>query len=155
LRRAFALTAALAALAAGCGGGDDGGGGEPLSKPQGGEPLSKPQYVARAEAICAQGDARLSAALQKEFPAGPPASKAAVEHATADIIVPALSGEVSRLRRLPPPRGDEQRVGAIYDAIDSSLEAIKADPNQTIVGDPFAKPQALADAYGLKKCGSS
>jgi hypothetical protein len=139
------LAAALAVCSAGCGGGGDGGGEAPLAKQA---------YVTRADAICGQGDARLSAALQKEYPAGPPASKGAVEHATADIIVPALAEEVSRLRALPPPHGDEQRVAAIYDAIDSSLEAIKADPKQTIVGDPFAKAQALADAYGLKKCGS-
>ena len=143
MRRAVApALAALAVCAAGCGG----GGGE--------APLAKQAYVARADAICGQGDARLSAALQKEFPTGPPATKAAVEHATADIIVPALAEEVSRLRALPPPRADEQRVAAIYDAIDSSLAEIKSDPQQTIVGDPFAKSQALADAYGLKKCGS-
>jgi hypothetical protein len=145
-RATASLLAAAALVTGGCGGGGDGGGQAPLSREA---------YVARAEAICAQGDARLSAALQKEFPAGPPASKGAVEHATADIIVPALSEQVSRLRELPPPRGEEQRVAAIYDAIDSSLEAIRADPKQTIVGDPFAKAQALADANGLKKCGSS
>lgn len=152
MRRAAAslLATVLAAGAAGCGGGGDGGAGDAGAE----APLPKQAYVARAEAICAQGDAHLSAALQKEFPAGPPASKAAVEHATADIIVPALTEEVSRLRALPPPQGDDQRVAAIYDAIDSSLTEIKSDPQQTIVGDPFAKSQALADGYGMKKCGS-
>ncbi len=129
-------------LAVGCGGGD--------SSSDEAAP-DKATYVAEADAICAAGRSTIEAIVQ-DLPAEieAPESQAAI----TDEIVPLYRDQVARLRALTPPEGDEEKVAAIYDAVDSAVDTAEADPKALGQADPFTEANRLAVEYGFEACGS-
>ena len=131
--------AAIAALVcAGCGGGS--------------EHLSKPEFVRRANAICKRTAAERDRTERRRF--GTSLSKAELAKFAGDVLVPSDEREISQIRDLAAPKGDEAEVKAILDARQAGVDRIKADPAGfgSYRKSPFDRADRLARAYGLTDC---
>ena len=140
----LAVLAAVALVATGCG----------SSK----KSISKAEFLRKGNAICAQGNKEIQAEAQKRFPnqKGRP-SNAQLKSFATEVVIPSVEKQVSKLKDLGAPKGDKDKVNAIWAAADEGIAKTKQDPLSVAVenGGPFAKANKLANAYGLKVCGSS
>ena len=149
LKKAAVLTLVAVAFA-GCGDDDDNGSG-------GGESLSKAEYIKRGDRICREGDREIARATEEKFGGrteDPPDEE--VADFVLDEVIPNIEGQISDLRDLPAPEGDEDTVNAIYDEADKSIDAVKDDPEKAVAEgaeNPFAEANKLARDYGFEHCG--
>jgi len=134
-------------LLAGCGSGDDSSSTEAA--------LSKPAYVKQANAICKKAADKINTAGSQQFGNKQP-TEAELAKFVNDTAVPAFDDELSQLRDLPPPSGDEDTVNAIYDAAQDGADALKENPSILLENNPAAFQEAnkLAKDYGLDVCAS-
>lgn len=140
--------AALVALVAvsGCGGGGDS------------TSVTKAQYVKQVNALCKKEEEKrfgeLMAKGQKleEEAKGKPISTKTKEEALLSLL-PSYEKTVEQLRSLDAPAGDEEKVEAIYDAMDEAGEKMRENPGTALVSEvAFSKANKLTKAYGLT-CG--
>ena len=132
------LTGAL--FIAGCGGGDDA--------------LTKSEFLKQGNAICKKGNQDIDKAANQTFEKGQEPTKAQVTKFAEDTLIPSVDEQISGLRDLNPPSADEDKVNAILDEAESSLDKVKADPSLFASNqDPFKKANQMANAYGLTECG--
>lgn len=143
---ALLALAASVALVAGCGGG-------------GGDRLSKEEYIAAADAICAEANSSIDAL-------GEP-----TEETFDDYITKAeeISREqLDKLRALKPPADDEATLNRAYDLVEQQIalavkasEALKNQDQAAIekasaeIDTLNAEADKIANDYGLKECGQS
>jgi hypothetical protein len=142
---ALVLALVAAGALAGCGGGDDSNDNDPKSV-----------YVKRADQICALGTFRIGSESRRRFGNTQPTSTQQVQLAR-QVVVPTLQQVLDKLRALPPPAGDKQRVNAVFDALQASIDNLRANPDliaQPNAGGAFDQPNRLARAYGFHQCGS-
>jgi hypothetical protein len=136
------------ALLAGCGGGDD--------SSSTAAALTKAEYLKQGNEICRQAAHEINTKAQAEFGNQPP-SKQEFSTFITDTALPISEQEISDLRDLPPPAGDEDTVNGIYDAANEGLAKIKDDPILASQGDDaggaFTESNKLAKDYGLTTCG--
>lgn len=140
-----ALLAATALIAAGCGGSDDSSDSD--------EPApTQAAYITEADAICA-ADAKTIQGLQADLPSND-INDPAVQEIITNEVLPVYQEQLTKLRELTPPEGDEDATAAIYDELDTALQAIEDDP--AAIGDQsnFTAANDLANEYGLTECGS-
>ena len=151
---AAAVIAVAALVGAGCGGDDETSGG--------GETLTKQEWIAKADAICADAQER----IQKLGDPGADLGKLAELTGDAKEII---EDEVAAMRDLKPPTGDEQQIDAMLAQVEKGSEAFEALIEAASSGDiaklqeitaegsDFSKASAEADRlakeYGLTKCG--
>jgi hypothetical protein len=162
LLAATTLALATGSIAAGCGGDDNtttvsGASGATGAQ---GAPLSKDAFLAKANAICKQGDQDISQAGKQFFQSlglsgnQQPSAEQLQQFAT-ETLVPKVQAQISAIEALPAPSGDEDQVTAITDSAQQSLDKIKADPSLLEASggdDPFANTDKLAKDYGLDEC---
>jgi hypothetical protein len=162
LLAATTLALATGSIAAGCGGDDNtttvsGASGATGAQ---GAPLSKDAFLAKANAICKQGDQDISQAGKQFFKSlglsqnQQPSADQFKQFAT-QTLVPKVQAQISAIEALPAPSGDEDQVTAITDSAQQSLDKIKADPSLLEASggdDPFANTDKLAKDYGLDEC---
>ena len=145
----WSATVGAAAAVAACGGDDDKG-------------LSKAEFVKRANAICAQANARGEQLAKTAFrnPARPrPEELQAVlrEAVTVNRKV------ISDLRALKPPEADRSQIDAILAAGERSTTAYEQASRSPQASaelfektgtpqDPSAEADRLAGQYGLSEC---
>lgn len=141
--RALALASVLlvAALVAGCGG---------SSKPK----VTKADFVAKANAVCAAGNARLEKAPHPNTEHPSPAQIAAFVNAA---FVPNIQYQINSIRALAPPTGEEAKVTHMLDVAQEGLDKVKANPQSlaTPGEHPFGEFASLAHSYGLTQCASN
>jgi hypothetical protein len=145
-RRAIAIAAALVVGlgAAGCGGGSD--------NPNGNPPLSKRTFLFMGNAICRQGNGRLSAAEHKVFGNKPP-SEAKIADYVQTEFAPIVQRQIDDIRTVGLPAGTEDQVSQILDTAQQDLDKVKSDPSLLLNSpDAFASFKKLAHPYGLTKC---
>ena len=125
---------------AGCGGGSD-------------ETVTKTDFVRQGNTVCGkwqQARGRIFREQGQKFK--PPITQAKQEKVILTVLQPyetALQG----LKELDPPKGEEEKVEAIIEAIEDGVNQAKANPGTLISSDaPFSKSNKLAEAYGLKEC---
>ena len=137
------------ALLAGCGGGDDS---------SSTEALSKSAYLKQGNEICRNAAHEINTKAQAEFGTQQQPSKEEFSSFITDTALPISEQEISDLRDLPPPAGDEDTVNAIYDAADEGLAKVKDDPTLAAqggdAGGAFTESNKLAKDYGLTTCAS-
>ena len=140
-----AIATALAALAlAGCGGGGSKAGPAP----------TKAQFSRQMGTTCSRAYAKLAVAGRKFFKSGRATDRQFVERK----VLPILGGELlGELRRLTPPKGDRETIGAILAGGDNGLARLRQRPRllRAAAGsasDPFRDFSRLARGYGLKQC---
>lgn len=141
---ACAAAIVLALTAAGCGSSDDS---------SGDDSITKAEFVTQANAICAESNKSINAAEKDAFSGGQP-TQADVENFVNDTVIPEVESQITDIRALEVPDGEEDQINAILDAAESGLEEAKSDPaamagNQT---DPFAEANKLAGEYGMTEC---
>ena len=147
----LAATLALVVVAAGCG--------SSKSKSTVTTPaLTKSEFLKRGNAICKKGNQQINQVAHKVFPnrkARP--SRAQVTKFATGTIIPSVQSQISGVKALGAPKGDEAKVNAIVTTAQAALDRAKKDPlvlTTSSKRDPFAKANKLAKAYGLTVCGS-
>jgi hypothetical protein len=149
--RVFSAFAALAlvASAVGCGGGGDAA------------PLTKAQFIKQADAICLHSAGRFQTLFNRFMQTTPdprlPADRPLKQwtEIVETVFAPVKEQELEELRALGAPRGDEQRIEAIFAAIEDGLKEVEEDPTvESDTEEQFEKSSRLARAYGLTVCGA-
>jgi hypothetical protein len=140
-----ALIALLAIVPAGCG----------SDKSDSAKAPTKAEFLKKGNAICRAGSHKIDVAGKKIFTQGKPSAAKLNEFATKTLI-PGVQAQVSGIKNLTPPKGDEAKVKAITDSAQQALDKGKANPALLVSDktDPFAKTNKMATAYGLKACGA-
>jgi ABC-type phosphate/phosphonate transport system substrate-binding protein len=149
-----AVVAAL--LVAGCGGGSDDSSSSANSP-------SKKEFTVKADAICQKASERMQAQLFKVLRKDKVNGKLK-KPSLADnkkfivaVLIPSLKQEISELKALGAPEGDEERVDAIVEALEEGLETAEGNPEAVAAGSSdmvFGIASRLAGEYGLQVCGS-
>jgi hypothetical protein len=138
---------ALAAIAVGCG-----SSGNSTSTATA---LTKDEFVKQANAICHNSNQQINAEGDQLF-GQEHQTQAELNHYTLSSVVPGIEKQISELRALIPPAGDEATVNAMLDAVEQGNEELKAHPEQLTQGDDaggaFAEANKLTNDYGLTVC---
>lgn len=139
----------VALLVAGCGGGDD----------SSSESISKEEFIAKADAICKQGNERMEAGftkLLKDVKNVTKLKKAEYEEIVDEVMVPSIEREIEELRALGVPAGDEERVEAMLTALEEGKETAERNPEAVNASSDavFGIAARIASEYGLEVCGS-
>jgi hypothetical protein len=143
LSATLAITAVLAlgAIAAGCGSSDD---------DSSTSALTKTEWIAKADAICKQGNQQIEQAAQQQFGNGKPTA-ADVRQFGVGTALPNTQTQVDKIRALGAPSGDEDQVNKILDTVQADIDKAKAAGD--VEDSTFADGNALAKQYGLEVCG--
>lgn len=149
LRTLVAGTAALACLTlAGCG--DEA---EPDAAPSA-PPLTKAQLIAKGDAICRAGNARLEKAdarVLAQWGGDPTAAQA--RSYVVKTMVPELRRQVRELRALVPPDANAPAYDLMLDELGAVLDRAEKAPLETVAEKrPFAKANRIAKKLGFKVC---
>ena len=140
------LAAVTALVVAGCGGGGD----DSTSTSS----LAKPAWIAKADAICKQGNQEIQQAANEQFgKQSQQPTDAQVQQFTNESVVPSVQKQIDQIRDLGAPSGDEDQVNKILDTVQADIDKTKSVT--TLAGDPFADGNAIAAQYGLTVCGQS
>ncbi len=110
--------------------------------------ITKAEFVAKGNAICGKADPLLSAAGAK-LEAQPP--KAEVEALVKGTYVPAIQAQITAIKALGVPAGEETTVANMLALAQADLEKITADP-ALVATDVFADFAKVAHPYGLTAC---
>jgi hypothetical protein len=166
----FAGLAFLAGAAFGCGGGDDHVDLGTVSLAP-----SRADYISRADGVCGLyqdrierngrdrlglhgGDFRVLESGRIVFKPGRRPPDAEILGFISEIAVPELQAQLTELRALEPPSGDEAQVAAIYDAAGRATAALAADPRLALdearMQALFTAPLRSARRYGFRVCGA-
>lgn len=147
MRKHCAILIALLATgaAAGCGGDEE-------------EPLSKAEYIKQGDVICKKANETIEKEAEETFADLGPREMPSEEQLTAfveDVAVPNVESQISDLRALAAPEGDEDELDKIYEDVDTALAEVEEDPATIVEGDndPFQEPNEAARGYGFKECG--
>jgi hypothetical protein len=137
---AFAIGSALAI--AGCGGSS--------SKSSA---ITKSQFVSKANAICAAGNQKTSAAAAK---LGNNPSKSQILNYATGVLIPSIQSQIDAIRALGAPPGDQATVSNFMDLAQADLNKLKGNPTLIVTGGPalFHDFAVKAHAYGLTQCAS-
>jgi hypothetical protein len=133
----------VALIVAGCGGGDDNSDTTTVS-------LTKAEWIAKADAICQQGNQEIGQAAQQQFGNQKPTADE-VKQFGVGTALPNTQTQVDKIRALGAPSGDEDEVNKILDTVQADID--KAKSAGDVEDSTFADGNALAKQYGLKVCG--
>jgi len=140
------LAAVTALVVAGCGGGGD----DSTSTSS----LAKPAWIAKADAICQQGNQEIEQAANEQFgKQEQEPSDEQIQQFTNATVLPSVQSQIDQIKDLGAPSGDEDQVNKILDTVQADIDKTKSAT--TLPDDPFADGNALATQYGLKVCGQS
>jgi hypothetical protein len=122
-----------------------------------GQAPAKASFIAAADAICAERNAKVNEALGAVMAGGEP-EPAAVQAALRQAL-DASERQIRDLRALPVPSGDEQAIDALLDEsgqVAASLRAriatLQGAMEVVEASDPFAAVNEKAAAYGFVDC---
>jgi hypothetical protein len=115
-----------------------------------GSTISKSEFVSRANAICVKGNAATKAAGAKL--GSSPAEKQIVAY-VREVEVPAVEAQISAIRALGAPAGDQATIARMLDLAKAAVERVKAVPTILTTGqNVFAQFAKVAHPYGLSSC---
>ena len=139
------LAAVTALVVAGCGGGGD----DSTSTSS----LAKPAWIAKADAICQQGNQEIEQAANEQFgKQNQEPTDAQIQQFTNESVVPSVQRQIDEIRDLGAPSGDEDQVNKILDTVQADID--KAKSAGDVENSTLADGNALAKQYGLKVCGA-
>ncbi|MGA7396860.1 MAG: hypothetical protein WBW62_05365, partial [Solirubrobacterales bacterium] len=69
--------------------------------------------------------------------------------------LPELKDEVSKIKDLTPPDGDEGTIDELIASLDDGIDEMESDPGALLEegSDPLDQATTQAQDYGLKVCG--
>jgi ABC-type phosphate/phosphonate transport system substrate-binding protein len=140
---------AVALVVAGCGGSSD----ADVSTSS----ISKAQFIKKADAVCTQGNKRMEVAFAKflrENKNVKHPSKADYEELVGKVVVPNLGREIKEIRAIGVPGDDQDKVGAILEALEEGLETAEGNPRVAVTSSQavYGISSRLAKEYGLVVC---
>ncbi len=137
----LALTASVALAACG---GDDGS-----------DAPTKSEFIAEADAICAQGDEEIQKAGEEQFGDEAPNREDLVAFAE-DTVIPNIEQQATDLRELTPPEGDEKTIESLLDSLDDGVSELADDPAAAVESqqNPLVDANEQAREYSLTSCGN-
>jgi hypothetical protein len=118
----------------------------------------KADFVTQANNVCTDYNSKVEDAAANVSADTPQAQQVDLLQTK---IIPLMRQEVTDLRNLKPPAGDENEVAAIFNALSTGLDnasnELKTNPKHALSTsyDPFAQADKLASTYGLTDCTSS
>ena len=118
----------------------------------GGAALTKEQWIAKADAICAPGQQKISQAVNDLY-SGPTPSQADLDHYAKDVLAATVQGDIDKIGDLPVPEGNEEQIDRILQAAQDGVDQLEAQGLDRSAGGPFIEANLLAQHYGLKTCG--
>lgn len=156
------VVAALLLALVGCGGGSSG---EATAEqvPR----WSKAKFAAKLGDICQEHTDHQVVAIEKfdkkhGWPYGPAhekASDAQTEKELVMVILPIVRDNIHDLRnKLHPPRSEEAKLDAFYEALEHGIEVSAEDPSWVTGStskEPFMRARALSLALGTPLCGQA
>jgi hypothetical protein len=112
--------------------------------------LSKSAFLAKANAICTQGNQKQEAAGKA---LGEQPSQAQIATYVSSSFAPNIQAQIDGVRALGAPSGDDAAVTNMLDIAQADLNKVKANP-ALLAGntDQFANFAKLAHPYGLVDC---
>jgi hypothetical protein len=115
--------------------------------------LTKADFLARGNAICTNGNKVTDAAASK---LGKSPSKAQVVASVKSTTVPSIQAQITAIRALGAPSGDEATVTKFLDLAQADLNKIKSNPAVLFSNvNSFADFAKIAHPYGLTACAKS
>lgn len=114
--------------------------------------LSKSQFLARGNAICAQGNQRFGPA---DKALGNQPTTAQITAFVTSTLAPDIQSQIDGLRALDAPAGDQATVSNMLGVAQTDLDKIKTNPALLAGGAGFAEFAHLAHPYGLTACAAS
>jgi hypothetical protein len=112
--------------------------------------ITKAEFVRKANAICAKGNAKNKAAGAK---LGAEPAEAQVVAFVKNTEVPAVQAQIKALKALGAPPGDEATVAKMLTLAQAAVNAVKARPAIVTSGaNVFARFASVAHPYGLVSC---
>ena len=139
---ATVLTVVLLLGAAGCGGSNR------SSTSTSPAAITKAEFVAKANAICGNGDPALLAAGVTLASHSSQAQAAALVRGT---YVPTIEAQIDGVRALGTPSGEEAAVTSMLNLAQADLNRLKSKP-ALVRTDVFADFARVAHPYGLTAC---
>lgn len=136
------LIAGLLAFA-GCGGGD-----ETTS-------LTKAEFTEQANAACKEHSKERDELFKKVSNELDPSevTRKDQEMLISEVLLPPYEKNIESLESLGAPEGDEEKIEALIEAMEGSVEKVEAQPLVALrTTSQFAEPNALAKKYGLDDC---
>ena len=112
--------------------------------------LTKAVFVKQANAICAAGNKATDKALGALTKKTPESQSITV---VKTAFVPAVQTQITAIRHLGAPEGDEQTVTHMLDLAQADLKKIEGNPTLVFsASDEFADFAKVAHPYGLTEC---
>lgn len=111
--------------------------------------ISKEEFVREGNAICARGNEEIAKVARQPSPDASDEAAATF----ARVFVPGIRDQISQMRALGYPEGDETVLDDVFNDAEDILRRAELDP-RTIDGHAFDDVNARLTAYGLTVCGS-
>jgi hypothetical protein len=112
--------------------------------------ITKAAFLAKANALCTQGNKLSNAAAAKLGKSPTQAQVTAVVKATD---VPSIQSQIDGIRALGAPSGDQATVTNMLNLAQADLDKVKSNPALLASNtDPFANFAKIAHPYGLTAC---
>jgi hypothetical protein len=112
--------------------------------------ITKAAFLAKGNAICTRGNARLAAAGAK---LGNHPTQAQISAYATGTFVPLIQAQISGIRALGAPPADQTTVTNMLNLAQADLDKVKSNPRLLAAGPgTFADFAKVAHAYGLKAC---
>jgi hypothetical protein len=112
--------------------------------------LTKTEFLAKANAICTQGNKQTDVANAK---LSKNSTQAQIAAAIKTTTVPSIQAQIDGIRALGAPSGDQATVTNMLNLAQADLNKVKSNPT-LLAGNtnPFADFAKVAHPYGLTAC---
>jgi hypothetical protein len=149
----LAAAAAFAVIAAGCGSSSDDSSETVVV-------LTKTEFVKQGDTICQKGSKEIedeanAFAEENGIDTSKPTKKEQ-EEVISGVLGPALQKQADEISALGVPDGEEEKVEAIVEALESGAEELEDDPASLLrdgQGSPLDEASELASKFGFQECG--
>jgi hypothetical protein len=121
--------------------------------------IPKAKFMKEVLAICAQANDEIGRVYnrytQPPYPGGKRPTSEDMNRVAEEVVIPARAKQIRRMRALGAPRGEEEKIKAIIEAIEEGIQSGERD-RRTLRADgteyAFAKALELEIAYGIEEC---
>ena len=117
--------------------------------------ITKAAFLKQGNAICKKGNQEINAVGKKVFSKNKKPTQAQMTQFATGTLVPKIQAQISGIKALGAPKGDEAQVNAIVVSAQSALDKGKQNPALLVSNNNnlFKHTNQLTNAYGLTACG--
>jgi hypothetical protein len=117
--------------------------------------ITKAAFLKQGNAICKKGNQQINAEGKKVFSKNKKPTQAQMTQFATATLIPNIQAQISGVKALGAPKGDEAQVNAIVVSAQSALDKGKKNPTLLVSNNSnlFKHSNQLTSAYGLTACG--